>query len=315
MQYRVALSPSSFAAEDKTPLRLLEEGGAEVVPNPFGRRLTEDEIRGHLEGVDGLIAGLEPLTRRVLTSASRLKAIARVGIGMDNIDLEAARELGILLSNTPDAPSKAVAEMTVAAALALTRNLIPVNRAMHEGRWEKRISVGLRDRRVLIVGFGRIGRAAAELFRGLGARILAADPHLSPNAFGDVPCTSLEEGLACADVVSLHAAGRDVILGSAEFGRMQDGVFLLNGARAELVNESALLAALDSGKLAGAWFDVFWQEPYDGQLRAYPQVLLSPHIATYTSSCRRDMETGAVRNLLRDLRRVAAAAHGRAGSF
>jgi D-3-phosphoglycerate dehydrogenase len=300
--YRVAISPSSFAAEDEVPLRLLREAGVEIVPNPFGRRLTEDEALRHLEGVDGLVAGLEPLTRRVLAASPRLKAIARVGIGMDNVDLEAARELGIRVSNTPDAPSRAVAEMTVAAALALSRNLVGLDRAMHEGRWEKTISPGLWERSVLLIGLGRIGRSVASLLRSFGARVSAVDPHLSPDEFGDIPRTTLEDGLPRAEVVSVHAAGRAVILGPAEFSRMADGVLLLNCARAELVDEQALVEALDSGKVSGAWFDVFWDEPYGGRLKEYGQVLLTPHVGTYTAACRREMETAAVRNLLQDLR-------------
>ncbi len=284
------------------PLRLLREAGVEVIPNPFGRRLTEDEALRHLEGVDGLVAGLEPLTRRVLAASPRLKAIARVGIGMDNVDLEAARDLGIRVSNTPDAPSRAVAEMTVAAALALSRDLVELDRAMHDGRWEKRISPGLWERDVLLIGLGRIGRNVASLLRSFGVRVSAVDPHLSPEEFGDVPRTTLEDALPRAGVVSLHAAGREVILGSREFSRMADGVLLLNSARAELVDEQALVEALDAGKVGGAWFDVFWDEPYGGRLKEYRQVLLTPHVGTYTTACRREMETAAVRNVLRDLR-------------
>jgi len=123
----VAISPSSFSALDSTPLNLLESAGVEIIPNPLGRRLTEEEIISHLEGVDGLIAGLEPLNRRVLSSALQLKSIARVGIGMDNVDLEAAKELGIKVSNTPDGPTRAVAEMTLAAMLSLCRQILPSN--------------------------------------------------------------------------------------------------------------------------------------------------------------------------------------------
>ena len=121
MSFRVAVGPSSFAAQDDTPLKMLGSAGCEVVPNPFGRRLTEEEIIAHLEGIDGLIAGLEPLNRKVLSSAPGLKAIARVGIGMTNVDFDAAAEFGVKVSNTPDGPVAAVAEMTLTALLALGR--------------------------------------------------------------------------------------------------------------------------------------------------------------------------------------------------
>ena len=302
MSYRVAIGPSSFAAEDTTPLKMLESAGVEVVPNPFERRLTEEEIIAHLDGVDGLIAGLEPLNRRVLSSAPRLKAIARVGIGMDNVDLEAAKELGIKVSNTPDEPAKAVAEMTVAALLALCRGLVTANTALHAGKWQKSIGIGLTGAKILIVGYGRIGRRVADLVRTLGAEVLVTDPYLAECALqtGERR-VALREGLREAEVVSLHASGTALLLGLEEFGVMRDGTILLNSARADLVDEDALIEALESGKIRAAWFDVFWQEPYQGRLLEFDQVLLTPHISTYTHQCRLAMETAAVRNLLRDL--------------
>ncbi|MBP8132228.1 MAG: phosphoglycerate dehydrogenase [Candidatus Hydrogenedentes bacterium] len=299
----VAIGPSSFAEEDPAPLRILEDAGLTVRPNPFGRRLTQEEIIEHLRGADGLIAGLEPLNRAVLTSAApRLRAIARVGIGMTNVDQDAARELGIAVSNTPDGPVRAVAEMTLAALLAIARNIVPMSAALHAGSWKKTIGFGLEDTPVLIVGCGRIGRRAAELLQAFGARVLWHDPYVaSPVGVPGERMPTLDEGLAQAEVVSLHAAGAQCLLGAAQFARMRDGAVLLNSARGELVDEAALVAALESGKVSAAWFDAFWKEPYHGPLTRFPQVLLTPHTGTYTRQCRRDMETQAVRNLLHDL--------------
>lgn len=303
MNYRVAIGSSSFAAEDKTPLRMLESAGIEVVPNPFKRRLTEKEIIKHLSGVDGLIAGLEPLNRHVLSSAPQLKAIARVGIGMSNVDLEAAKELGIKVSNTPDEPAKAVAEMTLAALLVLCRRLVAANAALHAGNWQKFIGLGLAGTKVLLVGYGRIGRRVGGLLRAFGAEILVADPFLDEHSLNARErYVSLDDGLREAEVVSLHASGTELLLGANEFGKMRDGVILLNSARAELVDEAALIEALECGKVSSAWFDVFWQEPYRGPLLAFDQVLLTPHVGTYTRQCRSSMEVAAVENLLRDFR-------------
>ncbi len=303
MTIRVAIGPSSFGDEDATPLKLLEDAGVTVVPNPFGRRLTEDEVICHLADVDGLIAGLEPLNRKVLGSArDTLKAIARVGIGMENVDVSAARELGIKVSNTPDEPASAVAEMTLAALLALGRGLITSNAALHQGEWRKSIGVGLNGSKVLIAGYGRIGRQVADLVGGLGAEVLVADPFLKQADVGvGGRLMPLSEGLRIADVISLHVAGSELLLGPEEFEIMKDGVILLNSARAGLVDESALIGGLTMGKVRGAWLDVFWQEPYKGRLCEFPQVLLTPHIATYTRQCRLAMETVATQNLLRDL--------------
>jgi len=300
--YHIAIGPSSFADADETPLKLLQAAGVEVRPNPYGRRLTEEEIVAHLDGVDGLIAGLEPLNKRVLENSVRLKAIARVGIGLDNVDLESAAVLGIKVSNTPEGPTEAVAELYLTALLCLSRQVILFNRDMHAGMWKKRLGFGLRGTRVLLVGYGRIGKRFGEMLRVFGSEILVVDPALTQDM---LTCgerlVSLEEGLQEAEVISLHASGRDAILGKEEFRIMPPGTILLNGARGELVDEEALIRALEKKRVSAAWFDTFCQEPYDGALGRFDQVLLTPHIATYTRQCRRTMEAAAVRNLLGDL--------------
>ena len=299
----VAIGPSSFAAKDSTPLDMLREAGIEVKPNPFGRRLTEDEIITQLEGVDGLVAGLEPLNRKVISSAApRLKAIARVGIGVTNVDFDAAAEFSVKVSSTPDGPVAAVAELTVTALLTLIRGVLPMNAALHRGEWTKDIGSGLLGTKVLLIGYGRIGHRTGELLRAFGAELLVYDPLVAPASLENGErAVSLAEGLAEAEVISLHASGEACILDADAFATMSDGVVLLNSARGGLVDETELVAALDLGKVAAAWFDAFWQEPYSGPLVGYEQVLLTPHVGTYTKQCRSGMETEAVRNLLRDL--------------
>ena len=303
MAVRVAIGPSSFAEEDDAPLRRLRAAGCEVVPNALKRRLTEPEIIVHLDGVEGLIAGLEPLNAKVFAAAKNLRAIARVGIGMDNVDLSAARARGIKVSNTPDGPTLAVAELTMAAMLALCRRLVTSNAALHAGEWKKQIGLGLVGSTILIVGFGRIGRRVAELSSAFGARIIVFDPAIQDDALPDgfTREPDLLAALPRADIVSLHAGSNQTIFTAREIAAMRDGTILLNSARGELVDEPALLSALDSGKVAGAWYDAFAKEPYSGPLTKYDQVLLTPHVATYTRQCRLSMESAAVENLLRDL--------------
>jgi len=299
---KIAISTSSFASIDSTPLDLLENKGLEVVSNPFGRKLTEDEIINHLQGRDGLLAGLEPLNSNVFQNCPELKAIARVGIGMDNVDLDAAKIAGIKVSNTPDSPTHAVAEMTLAAALNLSRNILSANAALHQKKWTKTIGMGLKNTNVLFIGYGRIGRRTAELFRALGSHIIVYDPALSQDDLhlGE-ELMELKDGLNSADIITLHAGGTLPILTASEFEMMKDNVIILNSARGSLIDEDALIKALASGKVASAWLDVFPEEPYIGKLTEYCQVLLTPHISTYTVQCRRDMEIAAANNLLCDL--------------
>ena len=287
---------------DPVPLELLQTKGFEVIPNPYGRKLTEDEIILHLQEVDGLLAGLEPLNTTVFKSCPKLKAIARVGIGMDNVDLGAAKAAGIKVSNTPEGPTEAVAEMTLAAALALSRSILPANNALHQKRWSKSIGRGIKNTRVLIIGYGRIGRRVAELFHDFGAQIMVCDPLMKQEDLrNDMQLVELTQGLKSADIITLHAAGNNPILTSAEFQAMKKGMIILNSARSNLIDEKALIEVLDMGKVASAWLDVFPKEPYTGKLTEYEQVLLTPHMSTYTVQCRKDMELAAVNNLLHDL--------------
>ena len=190
-------------------MKLLEAEGVEVVPNPYGRRLTEEEIIEQLNDVDGLIAGLEPLNRRVISSSPKLKAIARVGIGVDNVDFQAAAEYSVKISSTPDGPTRAVAELTIASMLCLCRQLSQMNTDMHSGQWNKVISMGLIDTPVLIIGYGRIGRAVGKLIKPFGPKILVCDPNITEKDLDHgQTLVSLTQGLSQAQIITLHAGGR-----------------------------------------------------------------------------------------------------------
>lgn len=294
---KVLIGPSSFAVLDRTPMDRLLESGCEVIENPFKRKLTKAEILELLgSGITGLIAGLEPLNREVLEK-SNLKVISRCGSGLSNVDLVAAKELGIEVYSTPSAPTTAVAELTLGAMLSLLRMLPKMDRELHEGKWIKKIGMQLEGKTVAIIGFGRIGQRVAALLGPFKAKVIAVDPFLS-KPVGNVPLMSLEEALSQADIITLHCSGETCVLGEKELTLIKPGAFLLNAARGGLIDESALLKALDEGRIQGAWLDTFEQEPYSGPLTQYPQVILTPHIGSYTVECRRQMETEAVENLI-----------------
>lgn len=293
---KVVVGASSFGDAAPEVLERLQEEGIEVVRNPYKRKMTQEEIIEHLQGAVGLLAGLEPLNEEVFRACPDLKAIARIGIGMDNVDREAAQRYGIKVSNTPEGPTNAVAEMTLAALLAICHNLIPANEDVHNGIWKKRMGRSIQGLKVLVIGYGAIGRRVSELLRGMGAEIMIYDKYLPEKS-----THTLEEGISAADVISLHASGKEEILSEELFRRMKEGVILLNSARGGLIHEKALYNALKTGKAAVFWGDALWTEPYEGILRECKNAILTPHICTYTTQCRTSMERQAVENLLEDL--------------
>ena len=292
----ILIGPSSFGALDPAPLNTLKSAGFEVINNPFGRKLIKGELLELLQGVRGLVAGLEPLDREVLEK-SNLEVISRCGSGMSNVDLEAAKELGIEVFSTPHGPTTAVAELTLGALLSLLRMIPIMDRDLHKGNWSKRIGRQLERKTVAIVGFGRIGRRFAELLAPFSTRILVVDPFLR-DFTEKLPVLTLEEALPQADIVTLHSSGESIIIGENEFNLIKSGAFLLNAARGDLIDEDALVKSLEEGKIQGAWIDTFSQEPYSGPLTKFEQVILTPHVGSYSFECRRAMETESVGNLI-----------------
>jgi D-3-phosphoglycerate dehydrogenase len=297
---QVLIGPSSFGESDAAPRRALLEAGFDIVDNPHRRKLTREELSTLLTpDVVGLVAGREPLDRPVL-ERSRLRAISRCGSGISNVDLTAARELGIAVRSTPDAPVDAVAELTIGALLELLRQLSRMTAALHEGHWDKVIGGQIAGRTVAVVGCGRIGRRVAELLAAFHARVIGVDPAPPPGL--PFPVVALEEALSRADVVTLHVSGQGEVIGAAELARLRRGAILLNASRGGVVDEYALAEAVAEGRVAGAWLDCFTSEPYSGPLCRFPQVLLTPHVGSYTRECRLKMELEAARNLIDALR-------------
>jgi len=299
---KIYISTSTFAEHDASPLKLLNDAGMDVQINPYGRKLTLEECLTLYKDIQGLIAGTEALTAEVLKSARNLKVISRCGVGMDNIDLETARQQWIQVFNTPDSPTVAVAELTVGLILALLRHVPHGDRDIRVGKWQKRMGNLLRGKKVGIIGLGRIGQKVAELVLGLGAQVVYCDPAVNK---ADYAPMSLDELLSQADIVSLHLSGGTKgapLFGSRELRSMKQGSWLINCARGGIVDEEALCQILQEGRLCGAAVDVFEQEPYAGPLARLDNVILTPHIGSYAVESRVDMEVQAVKNLIKGLK-------------
>jgi D-3-phosphoglycerate dehydrogenase len=293
--WTVYVALQQFCECDDRPRQLLQEAGCDVRQNPFGRRLRAEDLREVLQGVDAVLAGVEPYDAGLLRALPRLKCISRCGIGTDAIEVEEARRLGITVCATADEVIEPVAQLTVAMILALARNFPWHIADARAGRWQKRSSVLLSEWTVGLVGFGRIGRVVAEYLHVFQPRrICVTDPvcRVGETSRG-VALRDLSGLLAESDVVSIHASRRQEegpLIGPAELAQMKPGGFLVNTSRGSLVDERALYEALTSGRLAGAALDVFEEEPYQGPLMTLPQVLCTPHVATLTKASRAAME-------------------------
>ena len=246
----------------------------------------------------------------LLDACPNLRLIARTGIGVDNIDLDAATVRGVVVTNTPDGPTESTAEHTVAMLLALAKRLKPGNDNLAAGRWGPRTGVivgsEVQGKTLGLIGCGRIGRRVAEICRlAFQMRVLAYDPYLdaSSAATHGVTLAPLDEVIAQADFLSLHTPATPETIGlmnAARLAAMKPGSYLLNLARGSLVDEAALLAALERGHLAGAGLDVFAAEPLAAAnpLRTHPAVVATPHSASVTQEGRRRMEEMAMDRLL-----------------
>ena len=309
---KLLITTSSFGAKDEAARACLIAAGYDVILNPFARTLTEVEIAALLaeHRPVGLIAGLEPLTEPVMQGAvTHLKVISRCGTGLDNVDLDAAKRLGIAVLNTPAAPAEAVAELSLGLILALIRNIVAHDQLVRTGAWKKRMGLLLSEITVGIVGLGRVGRRVAAILRPLGTKIVAADvmPDHDWIAAHGVSLMTLPQLLATADVVSLHLpyASGDLhrLMNAERLATMKPGSFLINTSRGALIDEQAVCDALQSGHLAGAAVDTFEQEPYTGLLLQAPNVILSPHAGSYARATRNRMELEAAQNLIGELKK------------
>lgn len=302
---QVLISTSSFNLANFAQLENLKTAGVEIKLNPFEARLTEDQVI-ELLGTNtiGLIAGLEPLTKNVLQSAKSLKVIARVGTGLDSVDLAAAKQLGISVLNTPDAPTKAVAELTVAHILGLLRHLSKADRQIRSGVWKGLMGSLLETKTVGLVGFGRIGKRVATLLSAFGASVIISDAQVKASDFQNL---ELDELCAKADILSLHLPYNESthhIINEKRINLMKKGSYIVNISRGGLIDETMLLGALKSGHIAGAALDCFEQEPYEGELRNLENVQITAHMGSYARETRDLMEQEASNLLVNALREM-----------
>ena len=266
-------------------IRLLRERGFEVDVDG------DSDLAETIGRYDAIIVrSATKVTADLIARADNLKVIGRAGVGIDNVDVEAATRRGIVVANAPESTVISAAEHTIGLLVALTRNIPQAHAALKQGRWERKTygGVELADKTLGVLGFGRIGQQVARRAAGLGMRVVAYDPFVSPDRFRELGVERVqtaEDVYAASDFLTLHLPLTDETrhsINAAAFAKMRDGVRIVNAARGDLVNEDDLLEALKSGKVGGAALDVFSTEPYSGPLLELDNVVATPHLAAST---------------------------------
>jgi D-3-phosphoglycerate dehydrogenase len=284
----VCITSRSFGRHSARGVQALEAAGCEVIFAGAGGPHPEEAMCAYARQADALIVGADPVTASVLAAGPRLRVVAKHGVGVDNIDLAAARARGIVVTYAPGGNTRAVAEMTMAMLLCLWRGLARADAAMRARRWAPVIGREARGRTLGIVGLGRIGREVATIARALGMQVVAYDV-VEDAEFArahHVRYDALSRVLGAADAVTIHVPLTETtrgLIGARELAQMRPDAVLINVSRGGVVDEQALADALAAGRLAGAAVDVYEREPpWDSPLLTLDNVLLTPHIAHAT---------------------------------
>jgi D-3-phosphoglycerate dehydrogenase len=307
---KLLVTPRSFGKTDPSVFERLTDAGYEVIRNPYGSILTEEQLIESLEGCEGLIVGVDPVSRRVIESAVNLKAIAKYGVGIDNIDLDACKEKNISVSRTVGANSSAVADYAFALILAVTRRVVLIDQKCRQDDWGKLTTSDVDGKTIGLLGLGAIGRKVAKRAAGFDMKVLAYDPYWDEDyakAHGIIKAEP-DQIYQNADFISLHLPLTDEtknMIAAREIEMMKPTAVIINTARGGLIEEEALLEALINKRIYGAGIDAFSQEPLaDRRWYELDNIVMGSHTAASTFGATEQMGQMAVTNLLKDLSKV-----------
>ncbi len=278
-----------------------------LIKNPQKRKLTSAEVDQLISAFDpvGIIAGVEPINNETLKAAKNLKVISRCGIDLETIDYRMAKKLGILVVGTHLAPDVPAAELAVAMILNLTRELNQLDRLVRKNKWERKVTGLLKGKMVGVIGCGILGTRVSSLLAAFECNLMGFDPDVKMHDYCEM--VSFDFLLRNADIITLHMPMREEnyhLINADAIAKMKPGVIIVNTSRAGLIDEKALVAALENEKLGGVGMDVFEEEPYQGPLINYPgNTILTPHVASFAGTYRYDIEKEAMDNLLTGLRK------------
>lgn len=298
--------------QDDEVFDILRENGCEIVPNPcYGRRLSEEELIENLSGIDGLILGMEQVNANVISHADTLKVISRFGVGYDNVDVAAATEKGIAVTNVPGQNSESVAELTLGLMLAISRKIPTGWSQAQEGCWDIINGCELKDKTIGIFGLGRIGKLVAQKAKAFGMKVIVYDRSAAKKADyckenGIEIINSKEELFTRSDYVSLHSPCTEELrnfVGAEELAMMKPTAYLINCARGGLIDEEALYNCLKEKKIAGAALDDLASLPLqkDNKLLTLDNIIVTPHMGANTFEANQRTKLMVIENLLAGL--------------
>lgn len=305
----VLITPRSFGKYDQRPYEMLKEHNIDIIENPNGGILNEAELTSLIRTADGLIVGVDPISEAVLSHAERLVSIAKYGVGVDNIDVNAAERQGISVSITKGANSEAVADYAFALLLGVARRLVEIDKGCRENDWTKKVSIDIWGKKIGILGLGAIGKGVAKRADGFNMEIYGFDIYKDDELikenhiyFTDVP-TILRE----CDFISLHLPLTEKtyhLINKDSLSTMKRNAILINTARGAIVDENDLYDALKKGTIYGAGIDVFEKEPAkDSKLLELDNVIVGSHCAASTEGAVDQMSMIAVQNIVADFRK------------
>ncbi|HEV7948271.1 MAG TPA: phosphoglycerate dehydrogenase [Glaciihabitans sp.] len=305
----ILITTPSFGAQSNAPWDSIADAGLTVRRPVAAHPLSSTQLADEVGDASALIVGLDTVDAEVFARGTNLKVVAKHGVGVDNIDLEAAKAAGVRVVNAPGSNSGAVADLTFGLMLALARQVLPAHQSMLEGKWDRFPGIELSGRTLGLVGFGRIGQAVAKRASGFDMTVIAYDPYLPAHLFAEAGAqqVGLEEVVAEADFLSLHMPGganSAPILSAQMLATTKPGSFLINAARGGLVDEDALAALLVSGHLRGAALDAFNTEPLgpSSALLGVPNLILTPHIGAFSDLANANMGVMVAEDVARVLR-------------
>jgi len=305
LNIRILVTSYPFCYKDKSPLKMLQKAGFYVDNSvmELKRKLTKEELLEKIKDFDAVIAGTEKYDAEILDRAPKLKIISRLGIGLDSIDFSEIKKRNIAVAYTPAAPSRAVAELVIGLMIVLSRRVYNVDKNLRNGKWTRTVGLDISEKKIGIIGLGRIGKLVAQFLQPYGCDILVNDiqPDYKFIKKYKLKSSTKNEIYRNADIITLHIPKTEKtnnLISAKQLRQMKKNCILINTSRGGIINEADLCCHLKNNKEFFSGIDVFENEPYSGELCKLENIILTPHLGSCSENSRYLMESGAAQNII-----------------